>query len=385
MNKTFFLILVLGLLTACDSTETSSQSQPVDDAHGEPSSEVSDSPTVTTASFTDSANYFRQSAIASVLETQTQCNLLFEDIATFVSDASASHQLNAQETFGLCLESWRRSELYFQKPFSYSEIKPFHELIDLIDTRPFLPGYIGGIPEYPYSGLVHELEIPLNESTLRRQHRLMDEESPSLGFPVIEFLLWKAPIEGNWTLRGDESDVNVERRFNYLAVAASVLQEQINQAVIRWQSEQFNELPERAQLNLVLQSFQRYVMIDLLQFMFEETALSDPEWHHYALLSGSGRNYPVGMLQSVQSFVGQPGDSNAFTDWVNSIAALSFSADELQQSVADSIAATEQLPENYPLDTEASEQWQLARSSVAAVSVYFVQLMRQFDTSLLLE
>lgn len=53
-----------------------------------------------------------------------------------------------------------------------------------------MPGFIDGISGYPFSGIVNDASLPLEESRLREQHGLTDEADVSLGFAVTGFLLW---------------------------------------------------------------------------------------------------------------------------------------------------------------------------------------------------
>lgn len=257
--------------------------------------------------------------------------------------------------------------------------------MDLIDTRPFLPGYIDGIPEYPYSGLVHELDLPMDESALRSQHRLMDEESASLGFPVIEFFLWRTELVDVWLPEQPDKAINVQRRIEYLNVAAKTLQRQLLQALDRWQDKQFDYLPERVKLNFILQSCQRLVMVDLLNSLFEDAALNEPEWHHPAQISGNGRSYPLAMLQTLQSFVGSTEQSSEFTRWLQANEQLPVSAESLAESISKSLNAIERLPENYPAQSEPNDQWQAARQSLAELTLQFSELMRYYEVPLLVE
>jgi len=60
----------------------------------------------------------------------------------------------------------------------------------LINAWPILPGYLDYLPNYPQSGIVNDITLPLDESSIRDQHRKFDSAEATLGFHVIEFLLW---------------------------------------------------------------------------------------------------------------------------------------------------------------------------------------------------
>lgn len=66
-------------------------------------------------------------------------------------------------------------------------------LLDLqyqINHWPIVPGYIDYVDGYPDSGLVYDINVGLNRTSLRAQNGSFDVSEVALGFHVIEFLLW---------------------------------------------------------------------------------------------------------------------------------------------------------------------------------------------------
>jgi len=59
-----------------------------------------------------------------------------------------------------------------------------------INHWPIIPGYIDYVDGYPDSGIVHDINVNLNRGSLREQHGSFDVSEVTLGFHVIEFLLW---------------------------------------------------------------------------------------------------------------------------------------------------------------------------------------------------
>jgi putative iron-regulated protein len=53
-----------------------------------------------------------------------------------------------------------------------------------------IPGYIDYVNGYPDSGIVHDISVNLDVNSLREQHGTFDISEVTLGFHVIEFLLW---------------------------------------------------------------------------------------------------------------------------------------------------------------------------------------------------
>ena len=59
-----------------------------------------------------------------------------------------------------------------------------------INHWPIIPGYIDYVNGYPDSGIVHDINVNLDVDSLREQHGAFDISEVTLGFHVIEFLLW---------------------------------------------------------------------------------------------------------------------------------------------------------------------------------------------------
>jgi len=59
-----------------------------------------------------------------------------------------------------------------------------------LDQWPILPGYVDAVSNYPDSGLVHDVNVIIDEANLRQVHGQFDLAEAALGFHVLEFLLW---------------------------------------------------------------------------------------------------------------------------------------------------------------------------------------------------
>jgi len=84
------------------------------------------------------------------------------------------------------------------------------ELLQLqyqINHWPIVPGYIDYVDAYPDSGIVHDINVNLDSASLREQHGLFDVAEVTLGFHVIEFLLW-----------GSNNDAQMREATDYLAI-----------------------------------------------------------------------------------------------------------------------------------------------------------------------
>lgn len=59
-----------------------------------------------------------------------------------------------------------------------------------INHWPVLPGYIDYVEGYPDSGIVHDINVVLDIPGLREQHGVFDLAEATLGFHVLEYLVW---------------------------------------------------------------------------------------------------------------------------------------------------------------------------------------------------
>src|SRR5690606_39084386 len=68
----------------------------------------------------------------------------------------------------------------------------YQRTITLLDSWPIEGGYIGYLPGYPFSGIVNDLTLPLNEANLLAQHGFSDPTYASLGYHALDFMMWAA-------------------------------------------------------------------------------------------------------------------------------------------------------------------------------------------------
>ena len=116
---------------------------------------------------------------------------------------------------------------------------PLAAALQRVDPFPILPGYIDGLAEWPDSGIVNDVSLPLTREALLGQQGVTAQEEISLGFQVIAFLLYGEPaqprsvaaltqvteISADNPLALDEQPEN--RRRTYLALATTLLVEDL--------------------------------------------------------------------------------------------------------------------------------------------------------------
>lgn len=123
-----------------------------------------------------------------------------------------------------------------------------------INHWPIVPGYIDYVDGYPDSGIVHDINVNLDDTSLREQHGAFDISEATLGFHAIEFLLWgysnnydARPLDDYRSiekLSPEESErgysleqLSNNRRRTFLGLAADILTEDIQALQSLWLAE----------------------------------------------------------------------------------------------------------------------------------------------------
>lgn len=65
--------------------------------------------------------------------------------------------------------------------------------LERTDPLPILPGYIDSLAAWPGSGLVNDVTVPLTREALLEQQGATSEAEASVGFQVLQFLLFGEP------------------------------------------------------------------------------------------------------------------------------------------------------------------------------------------------
>ncbi|HAK53175.1 MAG TPA: hypothetical protein DCM54_14920 [Gammaproteobacteria bacterium] len=92
-------------------------------------------------------------------------------------------------------------------------------LVEQIDPWPIAPGFLDALPLYPESGIVSDISVPITEESIREQHQFTDPSEASLGFHVIEYLVFSRSTEDFMT----SNDPRVKRRRQLLATVTDSL------------------------------------------------------------------------------------------------------------------------------------------------------------------
>ncbi|MEX0624723.1 MAG: imelysin family protein [Saccharospirillum sp.] len=357
-------LFMLVLLGCSSSNEPDNQTE--DSAHSSPADAEVTEPGV---QFAAVARAFQAQADAAGQAMQTACQPLGTSVQAFLDNPEPGLQGDAHSAWHACYENWQAFSLFHQVAFNPAAQEALDRSRRLINVRPFLPGYIDALPEYPYSGLVHETGMVLTLDNLFEQHQLMDLESPALGFPVIETLLWQTDRDTYWLTSGEDEDLTITRRHQYLTLATDHLLQQLEQARLRWAGQVgFTGLPEPAQQRIVLTSLEHQIRRDLLDLTFVADAPQEPDWHHPSLVAGQGKRHLQARLKGLETLLVSPDDGvSALASWLERRGGP-VTGETLGDQLAVVLQALDALPENVPAGDPDAETWQQAVAAVTGLA-----------------
>ena len=298
---------------------------------------------------------------------QTSCQDLFSAVQRFLAEVSDANQQQAQQSWHSCYQAWNQGLLLQQRGLTLNDSDSLQRQRRRINVRPFQPGYIDALPDYPYSGLIHETGLTLSLSVLTDQHQMLDLESAALGFPALETLLWQTPLNPHW-LGDTDPETPATRRKDYLLIANDDLSAQLQLSQARWQGAPLSSLPESVQALWFWQSAHRLVDSDLYRFAFAPSATDEPQWHHPSWVAGSGRDHLVARLDSLLELMAtsEPETPNPLRQWIDR-SRLGVTADELEEHLHHAAMALKALPDNYPADSTNDAEVALAQEALNAL------------------
>lgn len=378
-SRALLSLVAIVWLTACSRPEPETTIEVPD------TGETVSSP-VQPVDFSAASEQVQGTAIALGATMREHCNKLQQRVHAFLEAPDDSGRDAAREAYHACYEQWNRYRLFLQLPFTLAEREAFERTVHLTNTRPFQPGYIDGLPDYPFSGLVHESGLELSLDTLLDQHRMMDEESASLGFPVIETLLWREPLAQVWIPEAADSSGVVERRHRYLSIATDDLTIRLRTATERWQpGGSYSQLPRRTRLRVFWQSAQRLVQAELLDGALSEAALDEPEWHHPSTIAGQGKRHWLARLAGLEAVLAKPDDPpSALAHWYAE-AGLQPTMEVLRAHLSEARSAVSRLPGDYPRGNVDPATWREARQALTQLAADLNDLSRQLELAILTE
>lgn len=333
-DRRFFLpinLLLVGLLSACSPSST-------DNAQTEVSLEIEVSETPENLVEFDSVTAISVQQILEVYLAQLSSD--FSELGNSLSSLRSSIDellLNpAENTLAATQESWSRAHTLYEQTSvaryfslrvtSQEESDRLFQLQYQMNQWPILAGYIDSVEGYMDGGIVHDINVDLTADNLRQQHGLFDVTEATLGFHVIEFLLWGEPNNSSQRIAKDfelveslsadqqESGLQVaqlgnNRRREMLKLTASLLLEDFESSAVLWRQAiekvetNTDGISSEAILSLLLDSTSSMITEELLVKSLYPMLNNEFEISLQSPYSQTSQSVVAAQIRSVESLI----------------------------------------------------------------------------------
>lgn len=176
-----YCLALLLLLGGCEDTST-----PASETIGDV---LTESATHTNDDFVGAG----QNAIDALASSIGQLKVAIDD---FLSNTTPAKLQTLQQQWIDTHKHWHHAALYLQLGEQSADMASV--LVNScrgIHQQQLQAGYIDSIENYPDSGLVNDINLPMTATILREQHQRYDVSEVSTGLNVLEFELWYRQLE----------------------------------------------------------------------------------------------------------------------------------------------------------------------------------------------
>lgn len=116
-------------------------------------------------------------------------------LASFMHHPNPMSQAEIQQSWRKAYDSFLNSLIFAYLPIQdppewLHQRIGYQHLLTQLDSWPIEGGYIDYIEGYPFSGIVNDLTLTIDEASIRAQHRFTDNSNVSLGYQALEFMFW---------------------------------------------------------------------------------------------------------------------------------------------------------------------------------------------------
>lgn len=186
------LLIGLIVLSGCSSEKEAESKKINATLASESSASKSKTFSLDSSSFTTQVGIM---AYTSLSQANQAAQLLDNKLASFMHHPNPATQSEVQQ-------AWRNAYDHFLASLIYSYIPSkdptewqkrrmaYQDLLIQLDSWPIEGGYIDYVEGYPFSGIVNDLTLTINEQSIRTQHGFTDSSNASLGYHALEFMLW---------------------------------------------------------------------------------------------------------------------------------------------------------------------------------------------------
>jgi putative iron-regulated protein len=241
-----------------------------------------------------------QTAAPKIEQAASNAQLLLHTVETLLENPT-------EETLAATQAQWQQTALHYQPLNFYAHLaaqqperfRRLRHLLFQIGARPIQPGYLDSFGPYEFSGLVHDISLPLSAPILREQHGLTAEEDAALGLYAMQFILFgseddprQASEFAPQTLSAEDQEQGYQepqelprnRRRQLLLIQAQVLAEDLQQLHKLWLPDAessiydvFVSLPLRQRRELLLRSARLELSQVLSELSESPVTQSEPE------------------------------------------------------------------------------------------------------------
>lgn len=175
-------LLALALLSGCDREPAATPETPIDYPAQVPTAEGA---ALVAAWEEEAAPWLRKLVVAAPG--------FREAVRALLSDAEPDDGAldAARNAWTLLYESYNRAWPILATRAALDPTLAVH--LARTDPWPILPGYVDAMPGWPESGIVYDVTVPLDIDSLLAQQDMTDPAEVSVGFQVLELLLFGLP------------------------------------------------------------------------------------------------------------------------------------------------------------------------------------------------
>lgn len=189
------------------------------------------------------------------IDLRAELASLQQSIESLLESPSSSTLAHGQERWASAHQSYHQSNLhlYFTSLISgENQSDQLNRMAYQMDYWPILAGYVDSVGGYKAGGIVHDVNVELSPESLKQQHGLFDVTEATLGFHVIEFLLWGesnvttaprgfedfSPVNKLTSIQRESgmeiSQIGNNRRRELLRLISAILLEDFNSSFAIW-------------------------------------------------------------------------------------------------------------------------------------------------------
>ena len=327
-------------------------------------------------------------AYTSLSRANRSAQVMDSKLASFMHHPNPMSQEEITQSWRQAYDDFLASLIFAYLPIQdppdwHTQRIAYSDLLVQLDSWPIEGGYIDYIQGYPFSGIVNDLTLVIDEKNIRSQHGFTDPSNASLGYHAIEFMFWgqegkrsahdffpqenTAPVPINDAEESlhndDEQDINDEglrhageslhipqnhnRRRQYTKLLSEILQKDLHRIQRRWEvsSGYYAQLLQQSSPENTLQAAliagQRFISEELLQKRFQLTSSefsNSSQQDLLALLMGLESWYlPKDEEQQEASlgFMMQQADSQIATDFIQSLATTKSCIEKMTDKASD--------------------------------------------------